>query len=62
MTNGLIDGKAVCEVESYWIKSFAGRFQMPIQPILLKGDFLSGTAFPKHNAQGHGKREQAGPK
>lgn len=40
MTNGLIDGKAFCEVESCWIKSFAERFQTPIEHELLNGDFL----------------------
>lgn len=62
MTNGLIDGKAFCEVESYWIKSFAGRFQTSVRPELLKGHFLSSTVFPKHDARGHGKRKQTGPK
>lgn len=57
-----MDGKAFCEAESYWIKSFAGRFQTHIQPELLKSNFLQSTVFPKHSAREHGKRKQIGPK
>lgn len=62
MTNGLIDGKAFCEVESYWIKSSAGRFQTPIQPELLKDVFFEVPCFQNTALKQMGRSSKLDPR
>jgi len=63
MTNGLIDGKAFCEVESYWIKSFAGRFQTPIQCLnFSKVIFFKVLCFQNTTLEDTGRGSQQDPR